>query len=111
MNKSIQRILLNFQLRRNERVLIDPTRTEESSAEDANSSVTTNESVGQITVGYQPSLEQIALMSQEGCMTPDHLLEDTKRLTKVCSELVTNVQMCLVDSVKSSAKKENETAE
>ena len=50
-------------------------------------------------------------MSQEGCMTPDHLLEDTKRLTKVCSELVTNVQMCLVDSVKSSAKKENETTE
>ena len=105
--------MLNFQLRRNERVLIDPTRTEESSAEDTNSlnEIARNESVGQITVGYQPSLEQIALMSQEGCMTPDHLLEDTKRLTKVCSELVTNVQMCLVDSVKSSAKKENETAE
>ena len=29
-------------------------------------------------------------------------MEDTKRLAKVCTDLVSNVQMCLVESVKSS---------
>jgi len=96
-------------LRCNERVVIDPTRIEESESDELQNPPSSSSfagsrsrSFGQITLGYQPSLEQIALMSQEGHMTTDHLMEDTKRLTKVCTDLVSNVQMCLVESVKSS---------
>ena len=59
-----------------------------------------NRSVGQITIGYQPSLEQLALLSQEGFMSTDHLMEDTRRLTQVCSELLPCVQTCLVQAIK-----------
>jgi len=105
-------------LRYNERVIIDPTSLEESASEDSDSifAVGNNQqgsqrSVGQITIGYQPSLEQIALMSQGGNMKTDHLMEDSRKLTKVCSDLVTNVQMCLVDSIKSSSKSKDSPSE
>jgi len=103
-------------LRYNERVIIDPTKLEEIASEDSDTSDQmdtgnneSSQSVGQITIGYQPSLEQIALMSQEGNVKTDHLMEDTKKLTKVCSDLVTNVQMCLVESIKSSAAASKES--
>jgi len=105
-------------LRYNERLIIDPTSLEESASEDSDSifAVGSNQqgsqrSVGQITIGYQPSLEQIALMSQGGNMKTDHLMEDSRKLTKVCSDLVTNVQMCLVDSIKSSSKSKESPSE
>ena len=114
---SIQKPIQNlFQLRYNERVIIDPTKLEENASEESDTSDQmdtgnneSSQSVGQITIGYQPSLEQIALMSQEGNVKTDHLIEDTKKLTKVCSDLVTNVQMCLVESIKSSAAASKES--
>ena len=61
---------------------------------------TTDEDRGQITIGYQPSLEQIALLTSEGHMTTDHVIKDVKTLAKNSSELVRQLQLCLVESVK-----------
>jgi len=100
--------------RLNERVLIDPTKTEEeetlpslrsqnASSDEVNKdsgASTTDEDRGQITIGYQPSLEQIALLTSEGHMTSDHVIKDVKTLAKNSSELVRQLQLCLVESVK-----------
>ena len=61
---------------------------------------TTDEDRGQITIGYQPSLEQIALLTSEGHMTTEHVIKDVKTLAKNSSELVRQLQLCLVESVK-----------
>ena len=68
--------------------------------EDTGASTTTDEDRGQITIGYQPSLEQIALLTSEGHMTTDHVIKDVKTLAKNSSELVRQLQLCLVESVK-----------
>ena len=67
--------------------------------EDSGASAT-DEDRGQITIGYQPSLEQIALLTSEGHMTTDHVIKDVKTLAKNSSELVRQLQLCLVESVK-----------
>jgi hypothetical protein len=82
---------------------------EEMDEKVVSSSISLERNVGQITIGYQPSLEQIALMSQEGHMSTDHLIKDSRQLTKLCSELVTNVHHCLVDSVKTVQDVQNKT--
>ena len=51
------------------------------------------------------------MLTQGGNMKTDHLMEDSRKLTKVCSDLVTNVQMCLVDSIKSSSKSKESPSE
>ena len=77
--------------RLNDRVLIDPTKAEEEKIGE-----------GQITIGYQPSLEQVSLMTSEGHMSKEHLIKDLKLLAKQSSELVRQLQICLVQSVKES---------
>ena len=89
-------------MRSNDRVVIDPTSSEEDL--DVPSSASGDRSVGQITIGYQPSLEQIALMSQQGHMTTTHLIQDSRQLSKLASELVPNLQLCLVNSVKENSE-------
>ena len=76
------------------RTLIDPCKLEEEIGEE--------NCCGQITIGFQPSLEQVALISQEGHVSLDSLTKDTKQLSKTCSELLPIVHSCLVQSVKSS---------
>lgn len=78
-----------------QRRLVDPTLNEEET-------VVNDEDSGCVTVGYQPSLEQIALLSQEGHMSADSLMSDVRHLTQLCNDLVPNVHKCLVDSVKAS---------
>ena len=63
---------------------------------------TTDEDRGQITIGYQPSLEQVALMTSEGHMTANNFIKDVKTLAKLSSKLVQKMQLCLVESVKNN---------
>ena len=80
----------------NDRVLIDPTKAEEEKIGEGQFDR------GQITIGYQPSLEQVSLMTSEGYMSKEHLIKDLKVLAKQSSELVRQLQLCLVQSVKES---------
>ena len=80
-------------------MLIDPSKQEEESEE---MSPMSEKVVGQITIGYQPSLEQIALLAQEGHVSTAHLIQDTQVLTKISAELKPNIHTCLVESIKNS---------
>ena len=58
-----------MQLRYNERVIIDPTKLEEIASEESDTSDQmdtgnneSSQSVGQITIGYQPSLGTIHIL-------------------------------------------------
>ena len=82
--------------RLSDRVLIDPTKAEEEEVGEGQFDR------GQITIGYQPSLEQVSLMTSEGHMSKEHLIKDLKLLAKQSSELVRQLQLCLVQSVKES---------
>ena len=79
--------------------MVDPNKLEEGSD---NEITGVPRSVGQITIGYQPSLEQIALMAQDGHLSTEDLMKDTRQLTQLCSHIVSNVHLCLVDSIKNS---------
>ena len=92
-----------LQKRLNERVFIDPTNSEEELVADGVSlGSQIGEDRGQITIGYQPSLEQVALMTSEGHMTSNNFIKDVKTLAKLSSKLVQKMQLCLVESVKNN---------
>ena len=76
------------------RVFIDPDKTEEEMYDETE--------CGQMTIGFQPSLEQVALVSQEGHVNLESLTKDTKQLSKMCTELMPIVHSCLVQAIKES---------
>ena len=47
-------------------------------------------------------------MSQEGHMDTTHLMEDSRKLAKLASELVPNLQLTLVQSIKTNMSEEGE---
>ena len=94
-NASIQMfdIIVGASMKRiKNRVLIDPDKTEEDLYDETE--------CGQMTLGFQPSLEQVALVSQEGHVNLANLTKDTKQLSKLCTELMPIVQSCLVQAMK-----------
>ena len=76
------------------RVFIDPDKNEEEMYDETE--------CGQMTIGFQPSLEQVALVSQEGHVNLESLTKDTKQLSKMCTELMPIVHSCLVQAIKES---------
>jgi len=69
----------------------DPTLDEELHHESEESSC--------LTVGFQPSSEQLACLLHEGSIDKSTMSKDIEYLTGVCNSLLPNVQKCLIDSV------------
>lgn len=89
-----------MQRRRGDRFVVDPDFREET-ATDSEAKVAND---GSITIGYQPSLDQVSAFQHEGLMDSDLLADDVERLTKVCKEILPSVQSCLIQSLKAGAK-------
>ena len=82
---------------------MDPTTSEEEFEDDKQFDLGQDRVVGQLTIGYQPTLEQMPLVSQEGHLTADRLVEEVQDLTKAASRLSANVKSCLEESLKSKS--------
>ena len=80
--------------------MVDPDFKEETRTDSEDKS----ENDGAVTIGYQPSLDQVSAFQHEGLMDSDLLAEDVERLTKVCKETLPSVQNCLIQSLKAGAK-------
>jgi len=71
--------------------LTDPTLSEETTQDQDKSSC--------LTIGFQPSSEQLACVLHEGCIERSTMSKDIEYLTGVCNSLLPNVQKCLIDSI------------
>jgi len=69
----------------------DPTLEEESMIGPDGSSC--------LTIGYQPSSEQISCLLHEGWIDKATMSEDIDYLTGLCNNLLPNLQKCLVNSI------------
>ena len=90
-------------MRFNSKVFLDPSREQIEELEkcDIQENASGKEPcIGQLTIGYQPSLEQLALISHQGHMPIDLLTQDARKLAKICSDIAPNVHLCLVESLK-----------
>ena len=88
-------------------LLIDPNSDELSEAADSNPDPEAV-SEGTLTLGYLPTQEQVAALSEEGPVSPETLTEDLATLIEVAKAVLPSVQQCLIESVKANLDAQKE---
>ncbi|XP_040572802.1 exosome complex component MTR3 [Lepeophtheirus salmonis] len=77
------------------RAFVDPCKKEEG----IHASITDEENDGNIVIGYQPSLEQIVALLQDGIMEQTVLSSQIQNLIISAKETLPMIQECLIESL------------
>ncbi|TRY72445.1 hypothetical protein TCAL_13629 [Tigriopus californicus] len=89
--------------RKNDLILVDPTLNEELGASEG-CDLDSEGHASLLTIGYQPSLDQLVAYQHEGIITVDQIDQDVELLMKKCKGFLPNVQCCLLESLKIQTK-------